>query len=93
MGTERARFRTMANNDGAAILDAHSGRIITLNPTGAYVWQALQRGDSAETIAADLVLETGAELDVVQHGIATFLSELKEQCLLAIDSDGGEICL
>lgn len=92
MGAEQARFRTMANKDGAAILDAYSGRIITLNPTGAFVWQALQRGDSVETIAADLVRETGAELDVVQHGIATFLSELKEQRLV-LNPDGGEICL
>lgn len=91
MGAEQARFRTMTNRDGAAILDAHSGRIITLNPTGAYVWQALQRGDNVEKIAADLVRETGAELDVVQHGVTTFLSELKEQ-RLALDSDGGEIC-
>lgn len=92
MGAEQARFRTMVNRDGAAILDAHSGRIITLNPTGAYIWQALQRGDTAETIAADLVRESGAELDVVQHDVAAFLSELKEQRLLVCDSDGGEIC-
>jgi hypothetical protein len=81
MGPEKTPLRTVANEDGAAILDAHSGQITTLNPTGAYVWQALQRGDSTDAIVANLARDTGEDHSIVQHGVATFLAELAEHHL------------
>lgn len=82
MVNERTPLRTVINEDGAAVLDMPSGTITTLNPTGSYIWQALQRGETAETIAANLARETGEALDVVQGGVASFLAELKEHDLL-----------
>ena len=82
MVNERTPLRTVINEDGAAVLDMPSGTITTLNPAGAYIWQALQRGETAETIAANLARETGEALDVVKGGVAAFLAELKDQDLL-----------
>ncbi|WP_158785926.1 PqqD family protein [Granulicella sp. L46] len=83
MVNERTPLRTVINEDGAAVLDMPSGTITTLNPTGAYIWQALQRGETAETIAANLARETNEILEVVERGVAAFLAELKEHRLLA----------
>lgn len=83
MANERTPLRTVINADGAAVLDMPSGTITTLNPTGAYIWQALQRGETAETIAVNLAQETNEALDVVERGVAAFLAELKAHDLLA----------
>jgi len=81
MGFEKPPLRTIVNQDGAAILDPRSGKITTLNTTAAYVWQALQRGNSADTIAAALSLDTGEDLSVVKQGVTAFLAELEERHL------------
>ena len=77
MRFEKLPLRTVVNQDGAAILDPHSGQITTLNTTAAYIWQALERGNSVDVIAADLARETGEDLSVVKQGIAAFLTELE----------------
>ena len=82
MLNERNPFRTVINEDGAAVLNMPSGTITTLNPTGAYIWQALQRGETAETIAVNLARETCEPVEVVERGVAVFLAELKEHDLL-----------
>jgi coenzyme PQQ synthesis protein D (PqqD) len=81
MGLEKSSLRIVANQDGAAILDPHSGQITTLNTTAAYIWQALERGSSAEAIASDLAQETGENLSVVKQGVTAFLTELEERQL------------
>ncbi len=83
MVNERTPLRTVINEDGAAVLDMPSGTITTLNSTGAYIWQELQRGETAETIAANLARETGETLEVVERGVAAFLAELKAHDLSA----------
>jgi hypothetical protein len=75
-------FRVIANQDGTAILDIKAGRISTLNSTGAYIWQALQRGEAFETIAEGLARETGEEAKVVERDVADFIEVLKKQDLL-----------
>lgn len=81
MRFENPPLRTIANQDGAAILDPHSGQITTLNTTAAYVWHALQRGDDTEVIARNLAHDTEEDLSVVRQGVASFLAELEEQRL------------
>jgi hypothetical protein len=81
MVDEQVPFRTVKNEDGSAILDLHSGIITTLNPTGAYIWQALQDGDSTETIASNLARDTGESTTVIEHGVTAFLVELKRHNL------------
>jgi hypothetical protein len=76
MRNERISLRTVATEDGAAILDTRSGQITTLNSTGAYIWQALEQGLSIPTIAARLARETGEDLSIVEQGVSSFLAEL-----------------
>ena len=75
-------LRMVMNEDGAVILDTKLGTISTLNPTGAFIWQALERGDSLEAIVASLARETGEQIDVVKRDVREFIDSLKEQQLL-----------
>jgi Coenzyme PQQ synthesis protein D (PqqD) len=74
---------TVVDQDGAAILDIEHGLISTLNPTGAYVWQGLERGETLETIISSLVTETGEEPLVVERDVREFIETLKENHLLS----------
>jgi Coenzyme PQQ synthesis protein D (PqqD) len=76
------RLRAILNQDGAAILEPKSGRISTLNSTGAIVWQALERGEDTETIAQSLARQTGEEIEAVRKDVADFVEALKKQNLL-----------
>ena len=76
-------LHTAANEDGAAILDVDRGEISTLNATGAYVWQALKRGQDVDTIVHDLARETGAETAVVDRDVRNFIESLKAKQLVA----------
>jgi hypothetical protein len=78
----KEHLRTISNEDGAAILDTESGDLSTLNTTGAYVWEALQRGVDEPTIIAALAQETGECLEIVAADIRAFLTRLKERTLL-----------
>ena len=81
MTGENSHLRSIVNQDGAAILDVKAGRISTLNTTGAFVWQALERGEHLEAIAADLAHATGAPVDAVTDDIAAFIDSLRKQDL------------
>ena len=83
MPNANLHLRAIANEDGAAILDTKRGTISTLNPTGAYIWQALERGESVETIAASLARETGEHVDTVKRDLREFVESLKEQELFS----------
>ena len=75
-------LRATVNQDGAAILDLRAGRISTLNSSGAYVWQALGRGEEIDTISEGLAQQTGEAVDAVKQDIVEFLEALKKQGLL-----------
>lgn len=76
-------LHTVADQDGAAILDVERGLISTLNPTGAYVWAGIQRGEPVETIVSGLALETGTKHSVVDRDVREFLADLTANRLLA----------
>jgi Coenzyme PQQ synthesis protein D (PqqD) len=82
---DNLHLRTMVNADGAAILDTKRGKISTLNTTGAYVWQALERGEDVETIAVNLARETGEQLDRLKRDVLEFIDDLKKQHLCRAD--------
>jgi hypothetical protein len=75
-------LRSVANDDGAVILDIEHGLISTLNPTGAYVWQRLQRGEPLETIIAILACDAGEEVLIVERDVRDFVEDLKQRHLL-----------
>lgn len=76
-------LRTMQHEDGAAVLDIRGGIISTFNETGAYVWNALQHGDSVKTVVTRLAHETGVAPDVVEADVNAFLHDLKRHNLLS----------
>ena len=82
LADQNSHLRSIVDQDGAVILDAKAGRISTLNSTGAFVWQALKRGEHLEAIAADLARMTGEPVDAVKDDIAAFIEALEKQDLL-----------
>lgn len=83
MGKENSHLRTVVNADGAAILDTEAGQIATLNSTGARVWQALERGEGLDAIAAGLARETGEHIEAVKNDLRDFIDTLRKQNLLS----------
>jgi hypothetical protein len=83
MGKGNSRLRSVANADGAAILDTEAGQITTLNSTGALVWKALERGQDVETIVANLACETGQQIEVVRKDMQAFIDALRKLNLLS----------
>lgn len=83
MGNERSYLRTIANQDGAVILNTTTSEITTLNSTGAYIWQELERGEALETIAANLTRETGEQADSLKRDVQEFMDSLRERKLLS----------
>lgn len=84
MANGNSHLRTIVNQDGAAVLDTRLGSISTLNATGAYVWQGLERGERIETIVARLCSETGAPRETVEHDVREFVDSLRAQKLLSV---------
>jgi hypothetical protein len=79
---EDLQLKTIFDRDGAAILDIERGLLSTLNATGSYVWQGLQRGESLEIIIAGLACETGEESILVERDVREFVEDLKQMRLL-----------
>lgn len=82
MTSQLNNLRAIVNQDGAAILDLKAGIISTLNPTGAVIWQSLERGEGTETIAQSLAGQTGEDIETVRKDVADFVEALKKQNLL-----------
>jgi hypothetical protein len=83
MRTERSHLRAIVNQDGAAILNSDEGTITTLNSTGAFVWQALDRGEAPDLIVQNLARETDGKADALEHDVREFIQVLKDRQLLA----------
>ena len=82
MAMKNSHLQTVVDQDGAAILDIDRGQVSKLNPTGAFVWERLQRGETIEEVIANLACETGEEIHVIERDVREFVEVLKEQRLL-----------
>lgn len=82
MKTEPSRLRTIVNQDGAAIFDSTTGTITAINSTGAFVWQALERGEDLVMIAQELANVTGRQVDVLERDVRQFVQVLRDRQLL-----------
>ena len=82
MVSQSPTLKAIVNEDGAVILDIEHDSISTLNPTGAYVWQGLQRGETIETITANLASETGEDPLLVERDVREFVAELQQKQLM-----------
>jgi hypothetical protein len=86
MAHVNAHLRTIVNQDGAAVLNMERGTISTLNTTGGYIWQALERGESEEEIVDGLARETGESPDVIRQDVNDFIAALHEQRILGAEA-------
>lgn len=87
MGYRRADGVLSEVLDGRAMLVAPDGtELITLNPTGTAVWDALGNASEPGEIAARLQ-ETRSDvaLDVLEGDVRTFLAELEEAALVVAE--------
>jgi hypothetical protein len=82
MVSQTSNLKAIVSEDGAVILDIERDSMSTLNPTGAYVWQGLQRGDTIETIIANLASETGEDHLIVERDVRGFVAELQQKQLI-----------
>jgi hypothetical protein len=80
--SQTPNLKAIVNEDGAVILDIERDSMSTLNPTGAYVWQGLQRGETIETIIADLARDTGEDHLLVERDLRQFVAELQRNQLM-----------
>jgi len=77
-------LRSIVDHDGAVILDIPNNAMSTLNSTGAYIWQRLQRGLLLNEIVSELARETGADEDLVAADVDEFMNQLKSKRLVAV---------
>jgi hypothetical protein len=77
-----ARLSTVANQDGAAVLDVSRNRITTLNSTGGFVWERLKQGQGVEFVIRDLAIESDMDLLTVERDVHEFLNQLELKHLL-----------
>lgn len=82
MGAETPQLHTVIDRDGGTILDIDQGQITTLNPTGAFVWQALKRGEAVESIVAGISLDSGEPAPTVDRDVRGFIETLRANNLL-----------
>jgi hypothetical protein len=82
MSNNNGHLKIIVNEDGAAVLDTSLGTISTMNTAGAYIWQALERGECEEDIITDLVSETGALREVIERDMRDFLATLRDRDML-----------
>lgn len=83
MVTGNSHLRTIVNEDGAAVMDTKRGTISTLNATGAYIWQALERGEREEDIVEGLARETSSLPDAIRQDVSHFIAALQEHRMLS----------
>jgi hypothetical protein len=81
MTTFRSSLRSVVGHDGAVILDIERDSMLTLNPTGSYVWQRLQQGKQLDEIIRDLASETGADPVTIDRDVHAFFDELDSRRL------------
>lgn len=72
---------SVVDRDGAVVLDIDHDAIVTLNSTGGYVWERLQKQHSLDEIVRDLANETGADSAVVEADVLAFVEQLKAKGL------------
>lgn len=76
------RLSTVVNQDGAAVLDVSRNQITTLNSTGGFIWDRLQRGWTVEQIIDNLATKSNTDPLIVNGDVIAFLEQLKADDLL-----------
>jgi hypothetical protein len=74
-------LRSIADHDGAVILDIASDQFFSLNPMGALIWTRLGNGESLEQIKQTIAAQTGIDPAVIATDVDDFISDLKSKHL------------
>ena len=82
MACPSTHFRSVIDGDGTVILDLERDAIVTLNPTGGYVWDRLQRGNLVDAIVRELAAESCTDITIVDRDVRVFLKQLASNHLL-----------
>jgi hypothetical protein len=82
MITVAPHLRSIVDSDGAVILDLPRNAMTTLDSTGGYIWERLQRGVKMDAIVAELVRDTGADELIVARDVGEFMEQLKSKHLV-----------
>jgi hypothetical protein len=82
MFTVAPHTRSIVDHDGAVILDTPRNAMTTLDSTGGYIWERLQRGLQVDAIVAELAHDTGADELVVARDVQEFMEQLKSKHLV-----------
>ncbi len=78
----KAGLTSAIDGDGAAILDADTGLISTLNSTGARVWSGICQGTPLDEIAGNIAAETGEAISVIDSDVRGFVDQLRAEGLI-----------
>lgn len=82
MAISDSDISSVVDQNGAVVLDAKRGLIMTMNATGGFVWTRLERRMTLDRIARELAQESGAEIGVVEADLHAFAEELRTAGLL-----------
>jgi hypothetical protein len=77
-----AHLRSISSPDGAAILDIKHESLITLNPTGNFVWERIQHRKTLIEIVRELASDTGVDVRTIERDVRAFVDELKARHLI-----------
>ena len=75
-------LRSVIDRDGAVILDIPANEMTTLNSTGAFIWEQLQKGQTPAFIAAELARDTDTPEAVIARDVDAFIESLLSKHLL-----------
>jgi transcriptional regulator len=79
-----SHLRSIVDRNGAVILDKSRNTMTTLDSTGAYIWERLQKGLQVDAIVAELVRDTGTDESVVAKDVDEFMEQLKSKHLVSL---------
>ncbi len=79
-------FTQLDNND-AVLLHLGTQAYYTLNPTGALIWQLLEKGLDVCQIGSELESRFEVSLDEAKQSVTDLAAELTEQQLVSLQSD------
>lgn len=91
MSFEDSGIRSVADRDGAIILDIKRDQFFSLNIMGSRIWTDLQNEQTIDEIKAAIVDETGVEESTVASDVDEFIGELRAKGLLRVCAKG--LCL
>jgi hypothetical protein len=82
MTFSNSKLPSIVDREGAVVLDVEHAAIVTLNSTGGYVWDRIQKDISIDDIVRDLSNDTGAIRADVDVDVRAFVKQLTAKGLL-----------